>query len=159
MSFHTRFNYSASQSSRLRALPTTGLLRPLQPPPQGTVRLSVTPQVDSFASLISPLRATRSSLSICWRFFPLLWPAISASLRFGSCLASDSHPLNQPPFSVARTTRQLRVGDGIRRRRSAPASLCRVMAQAAWPSGAASQKHESRHGQPPEAPPVSCLEQ
>ena len=27
------------------------------------------------------------------------------------------------------------------RLRSAPASLCRVMAQAAWPSGAASQKH------------------
>jgi hypothetical protein len=40
----------------------------------------------------------------------------------------------------------------IRRRRFAPASLCRVMAQAAWPSGAASLKHDSRHGQPPQAP-------
>jgi hypothetical protein len=36
------------QSSRLCPLPTTDKLRPLPPLPQGTVRLSVTPQVDSF---------------------------------------------------------------------------------------------------------------
>jgi hypothetical protein len=34
-------NSSASQSSRLRPLPTTDKLRPLQPPPQGSVALSI----------------------------------------------------------------------------------------------------------------------
>ena len=38
-------NSSASQISRLRPLPTTDKLRPLPPPPQRTVRRSVTPQL------------------------------------------------------------------------------------------------------------------
>ncbi len=46
---------------------------------------------------------------------------------------------------------------GIRLLRSAPASLCRVMAQAAWPSGAASLMHESRQRPTTFAPPLSCL--
>jgi hypothetical protein len=44
---------------------------------------------------------------------------------------------------------------GIRRRRSAPASLCRVMAQAAWPSGAASLMHGQCQRPTTFAPPLS----
>jgi len=54
-------NTSASQSSRLRPLPTTDKLRPLLPLPQRTVRLSVTPQLrtDDEPTFIRVARTTR----------------------------------------------------------------------------------------------------
>ena len=78
-------------------LPTAEMLLPLQPLPQGTVRLSISPQVDSFAALISPFgqRVPRCLSRHHLRFAPVETTASSADRKAPRLHTQDGVTVSQ----------------------------------------------------------------
>jgi len=137
-------------------LPTAGMLRPLQPPPQGSVRLSVTPQLCSrwnqphrvrVAKLpgSAPNAVTTTQCGVVCSWPP---PAPSSGTRRPTVRSQSLATLQRIVCSyLLPGIRRLRSCLSLPRRSSGRMA---VRHRPPW-------THESRHAQPPRAPPVSCL--
>ena len=118
---------------RLRPLPTTDKLHPLQPPPQGTVRLSVTPQLRTRWNPPLRVRSAKPHGSAPWTVTTTQCGVVCNRTPPAECSGTRRHTVRSQSLATRQRIVCSYLLPGIRRRRSAPASLCCFMANTASP--------------------------